>query len=188
MKTALLTLLALAIFFVSKPILAAEDCGGVIQYTEDCANNGRHYKITCCPDGYRVQGVAYNDIKGQDHTDAVSAVCRNIARGNDTMPTDFGRSPKKFVCDNNEVMAGILSKDVITDSGDKRDTLDGVTAICQHPGSTNLRILANKDIDSNTRHGRELTVLLPKRVVGIAYKELDKGTSDRADCVTIITK
>lgn len=162
-------------------------CGGIIQYNNDCANSGREYHISCCPDGYRVQGVAYTDIKDQDHVDAVSAVCRSISKGNDTMPQDFSRTPKKYVCEKQEVLAGIYSKDVQVQGGDKRDTLDGVTAFCQKPGSNALRKIDNHDI-SGGREGREQTILLPKRVVGIAYKEHDRGSSDRADCVTIVTK
>lgn len=187
MKTILSFFLALLAFSAFRPVLASENCGGVRQYNDDCANSNRSWHVSCCPDGYRVQGVAYNDIEGQDHVDAVSAVCRHISRGNDIMPTDFGRRPKKFVCNKNEVMAGIFQKDVITQGGTRRDSLDGVTAICQRPQSTNLRMVPNDDIEEG-RQGGEMTVLLPKRVVGLAYKELDKGSSDRADCVTIITK
>ena len=166
---------------------AGAECGGSIVPENDCNNNGRSWHFSCCPDGYRVQGVAYNDLKKQDHVDAVSAVCRSISRGNDIMPQDFGRSPKTFVCDKQEVMAGIYSKDVLTEGGDKYDELDGLTAICQHPGSKELRKVYNYDIQGG-REGREKFVYLPKRVVGIAYKELEKGSSDRADCVAIIVK
>lgn len=191
MKNTLLSLLALSLVLLASPgtsVAQESACGGTIQYSADCSNTNRSYHISCCPDGYRVQGVAYNDIKGQDHVDAVSAVCRSIKRGNDIMPQDFSRDPKKFVCEKSEVMAGIYSKDVRVQGGDDRDTLDGVTGVCQHPGSSSLRRIYNQDIDSNPRDGREQSVLLPKRIVGIAYKETDRGSSDRADCVTVITK
>ncbi|MBI2341084.1 MAG: hypothetical protein HYU99_12075 [Deltaproteobacteria bacterium] len=172
------------------PGLARADsaCGGIIQMKNDCLKNGRSWHINCCPDNYRVQGVAYDDHPDQDHADAVGPICRKVGESsNPVMPEDYSKTPKTFECDKTEVMAGIYDKDVLTDSGDKRDTLDGVTAVCQKPGSEGLRKIANRDIEGG-REGREQTVLLPKRVVGIAYKELDKGSSDRADCVTIITK
>ena len=161
-------------------------------YNKDADNSRRSWHFSCCPDGYRGQGVAYTDIKGQDHADAVSVVCRSVSRGNDIVPQDFNRTPKQFVCEKTEVMAGIYCKDILTDGGDKRDTLDGCTAICEHPGSKALRTIYNTDIQGG-REGRELVARLPKRVVGIAYKELDNkggdaGSSDRADAATIIVK
>lgn len=195
MKNGLFLFLALSAVAIAIPGVAnaQQACGGSVQPSNDCDGNDRQWHFSCCPDGYRVQGVAYTDISKQDHVDAVSSVCRSIARGNDTMPQDFSRTPKTFVCDNKEVLAGIVSKDVHTDAGGKRDTLDGMTAVCQHPGNKQLRTIMNVDITENERQGREQTVYLPKRVVGIAYKEFDNGgnrtgSSDRADCVTIITK
>ncbi len=195
MKNGLFLFLALSVVAVVTPgaAQAQSACGGTVQYTSDCDGNNRQWHFSCCPDGYRVQGVAYTDISKQDHVDAVSSVCRSIARGNDTMPQDFSRTPKTFVCDNKEVLAGIVSKDVKTDAGGNRDTLDGISAVCQHPGSKSLRTIMNVDITENERQGRQESIYLPKRVVGIAYKEYDNGgkktgASDRADCVTIITK
>lgn len=163
-------------------------CGGTIQYTADCEGNTRAWHVNCCPSGYRVQGVAYTDVSNQDHVDAVSSVCRSIKNGNDLMPSDFSRTPKSYVCDKTEVMSGIYKKDVITNGGNRRDTLDGVTAICEHPKTGAKRTLFNQDLDNSTREGTASEISLPQRVVGIAYKELDKGESDRADCVAIIVK
>src|SRR3989338_559024 len=188
MKTLITFLLGAMLLLVTGVTYAETACGGIVQFNDDCSNSGRGWHYSCCPDGYRVQGVAYNDIKGQDHVDAISAVCRSISKGNDIMTEDFSRQPKTFVCDKSEVMAGTGSKDVLTDSGSFRDSLDGVTAFCQKPGSDGMRRIGNGDIDGNKRAERQQTVLLPKRIVGIGYKEFDKGESDRADCVAIVTK
>lgn len=183
-----LSVICLMVIGFSGGVYAQSACGGIVQYSSDCANSDRNWHFSCCPDDYRVQGVAYNDIKGQDHVDAVSIVCRSISKGNELVAQDFGRSPKKYVCKNKEVFAGIESKDVLTEGGGFRDTLDGVTVLCQRPGSNALEKIDNNDLTSNRREGRQQTVLLPKRVVGIAYKKIKKGESDRADCVTIVTK
>lgn len=178
---------------LSQWVYAQSACGGTIEYNKDCDNTRRSWGFSCCPEGYRVQGVAYTDIRKQDHVDAISAVCRSVTRGNDVMPSsDFQRNPLKLVCEKSEVMAGIYAKDVLTNSGDRRDTLDGLTAVCQHPGDNSLRRIFNADIQGG-REGVEFSVRLPRRVVGIAYRERDNkggdaGSSDRADCVTIITK
>ncbi len=188
----LLVVLGLAIAIL--PSLAqAQACGGRVVHNADCDSNGRQWTYSCCPDGYRVQGVAYNDLNKQDHVDAISAVCRSISKGNDMMPSDFSKTPISLVCNKTEVMAGVASKDVKVNGGDSRDTLDGVTAVCQTPASTSLRTIANNDIDQNSREASVQTVLLPKRVVGIATKDRDNGgnsagSSDRADCVTVIVK
>lgn len=184
----ILSIIGLVLLGFSGNVYAQSACGGIVQYSSDCANSNRKWHFSCCPSGYRVQGVAYNDIRGQDHVDAVSAVCRSISKGNELVSQDFGRTPKKYVCDRKEVFAGIESKDVLTKGGGFRDTLDGVTAYCQRPGGNALRRISNRDIDRERREGRQQTVLLPKRVVGIGYKKIAKGKSDRADCVTIITK
>jgi hypothetical protein len=194
MKLAYVFALALGISLVSNiNEVQAQACGGVVVQQNDCGGNDRGWHYSCCPDGYRVQGVAYTDIRKQDHVDAISAVCRSISKGNDVMASDFSRTPKTFVCDKTEVLAGVVSKDVRTEGGGKRDTLDGLSAVCQTPSSKNLRTISNHDIDSTERNERRSTVYLPKRVVGLAYKEKDNGgsnpgKSDRADCVTIITK
>lgn len=180
-------LLALVIAGFAGQVQAQSACGGTVQYTSDCSGNDRAWHFSCCPSGYRVQGVAYTDISKQDHVDALSAVCRSISRGNDMMPSsDFERTPKQFVCDKSEVMAGIIRKDVKVQGGDSRDSLDGLTPLCQHPGSKALREIYNVDIQGG-RSGEQQVVYLPKRVVGLASKELDRGSSDRKDCVAIIT-
>lgn len=158
-------------------------CGGTVVYDNDCGSNARAFSVSCCPSGYRVQGVAYNDINKKDKADAVSAVCRSITKGNDMMPSDFQTNPVVSMCDKTEVLAGIACKDM-----KKSDALDGCTAICQKPGSKNLRMVYSNDLASNPRAYNKHTVFLPKRVVGIGYKDQTKGRSmgsDEADCATI---
>ena len=84
-------------------------------------------------------------------------------------------------------MAGIRSKDRAADDN-KSDTLDSIEVACQNPKGSGLRWVYNTDALNNGRGGREQTVSLPARIVGIASKEKEKGTSDEKDCVTIITK
>lgn len=170
-------------------------CGGNVVPDNDCDSNPRNFSTSCCPSGYRVQGVAYSDMSNSDYADAVSAVCRHIQKGNDMMPTDFQRSPVVFMCEKQEVLAGIACKDMDKKSGKNSDNLDGCTAICQRPGDSNLRMVYNNDIAGNSRSFVQHTVSLPERVVGIAYKDVNKerdandyDNSDRADCATISHK
>lgn len=188
MQTLLSAFTLLVVLFSASIAQAQSACGGTMQMKSDLMGNKRNWHYSCCPEGYRVQGVAYTDIRKQDHVDAVSVVCRSIAKGNDIMPEgDFQRTPKTFVCEKNEVMAGIFTKDVKVEGGDHRDSMDGLTAVCQKPNSKELRTVYNKDLDGG-RQGNQQVVYLPKRVVGLACKELDKGSSDRSDGCTIITK
>lgn len=178
-----------AILFVAVSFaLAAQAqafCGGTPDYSADCSSNNRAFSTSCCPSGYRVQGVAYNDMrgdsgKGNDIVDAVSAICRSIQKGNDMMPGDFQATPITLMCDKSEVFAGFN----VVDHGGK-DSMDGIVAYCQKPGSTSLRMIGNNgDTGSN---GEQHTVMLPKRVVGIGYKDNPDG-SDQADCATISVK
>lgn len=160
-------------------------CGGTVVYDNDCDSNAQAYAESCCPQGYRVQGVVYNDLKGQDNTDAIGAVCRHVKNGNVLIASDFqnrgenGNKPAvSYVCDKTEVLAGILCKDL-----QKKDALDGCTAICQKPGGQKM-IMSNPDLDSNPRDYVYHTVDLPNRVAGIGYKE-EREHTDRADCGNI---
>ena len=187
------SILSMAVFALTA--LAANTsfgfCGGTPVYNNDCASNPRGYAVSCCPRGYRVQGVAYNDHAGSDYVDAVSAVCRHVVKGNDMMPTDFQRPPVVFMCNKTEVMAGIAQKDMPKKGGKNSDVLDGVTAICQTPGSKSLRMVYNRDLAGNGRSYVRTVTYLPNRIVGIAYKDISKnnvltrGNSDRADCATV---
>lgn len=193
MKKSIFVLTVLGLFTVASSAMAQiSACGGTILYNSDCDNSRRKWRISCCPEGYRAQGVAYTDVRKQDHADAVSVVCRSVSRGNDVVPVDFNHSPKQLVCEKTEVLAGIYCKDVQNKGGKNMDTLDGCTAVCEHPGSRDLRRIYQHDIQGG-REGKEYSVRLPKRVVGIATKELDDkggdpGKSDRADCAALIVK
>lgn len=169
---------------------SAQYCGGSIMYNNDLSGNGRGWNTSCCPDGYRVQGIACSDLPpDQDLMDGCSAVCRSIEKGNIMQPAnDFQRTPTVYQCEKQEVLAGIMCKDVnFTGKGDD-DVSDGCTAVCQKPNNSNLRQVYNGDIGGTNRDPNQLTVYLPTRVVGIACKDLAKGSSDRADSCTIITK
>lgn len=186
-----------ASFLVSTSVFAQSTCGGHIEYDADTATNPRQYAVSCCPEGYRVQGIAYNDMgkrggKSQsDVADAFSAVCRSVSSGEIMMSSEGQTSSLQLVCEPKEVLAGILCKDL-----GKNDESDGCTIKCQKPGSSALRQVLNADTDSNTmRPYTEHTVLLPKRVVGIASKDMTNGGaqtgsrgSDQSDGAAIIVK
>jgi hypothetical protein len=65
----------------------AQYCGGSIMHNNDLSGNGRGWNTSCCPEGYRVQGIACADLPpGQDLMDGCSAVCRSIEKGNIMQP------------------------------------------------------------------------------------------------------
>lgn len=157
--------------------------------SNDCeSNTDRPYSYNCCPDGYRVQGVAYSDIpKGADYMDAISPVCRHIKKGNTMMPTDFQREPVVHMCDKTEIMIGLACKDM-PKKGKDSDISDGCTAICQNPKTKKERILYSKDLEDNGNPYVITKIYLPNRITGIHYKEWARGQSDRADCATVSYK
>lgn len=187
MKTSTLLLILFLSFLYGAPVHSQMGaCGGTIEPQNDCSGNGRKYHVICCPENHRQLGVAYTDMKDQDHVDAVSAVC--ISPTNDViLASDFSRTPKQFTCEYYERVVGIESKDVMTESGNLYDELDGLTVFCQKPGDSAIRKVPNRDLESK-REGREIKIPYEKQALGIAYKEMEKGSSDRADCVTLITK
>lgn len=167
-------------------IVQAQYCGGTIVSDNDCDSNRRSYSVTCCPDGYRAQGVAYNDMSGSDIADAISPICRHVVKGNDMMPTDFQTPPTLHLCEKTEVMSGIACKDMPQD-GERSDNLDGCTAICKNPSNGKVRMIFSKDLEENrSRQYVQHTIELPNRIFGIAYKDIGKGSSDRGDCATIV--
>jgi len=187
MKKFLATMAIMATFMVSSLVQAQSYCGGNIVFNSDLSSNNRSWNTTCCPDGYRVQGIACSDLPNQDLGDGCSAVCRSISKGNRMIAnSDNQRTPDVKECNNSEVLAGIMCKDMAKNSKGDDDVSDGCTAVCQKPGSTNLRVVHKDDIAGNPREQNQTTVLLPKRVVGIACKDVQKGTSDRLDGCTII--
>lgn len=167
--------------------VSAQYCGGSVVPDNDCdSNTKRGYSTSCCPDGYRAHGVAYNDIQGSDVADAVSPVCRHVVKGNDMMPTDFQTQPVIHMCEKTEVLSGIACKDM-PQKGAQSDNLDGCTAICLNPKTKQERTLFSKDLEDN--HSRSYVthrIDLPNRIFGIAYKDISKGSSDQADCATVV--
>ncbi|MCP5464975.1 MAG: hypothetical protein H7A33_08130 [Deltaproteobacteria bacterium] len=171
----------------------AQYCGGTVVNDNDCGSNARPFAVSCCPDGYRVQGVAYNDLYKSDYADAVGPVCRHVVKGNDMLVVDFQTSPVLHVCDKTENMVGIACKDMPKKGGKNSDVLDGCTAICKNPKTNQTRLLYSADLAGNGRSYVKHMIDLPQRVVGMAYKDGDwkgahVGGSDRADCATIVHK
>ncbi|EKD51279.1 MAG: hypothetical protein ACD_62C00293G0015 [uncultured bacterium] len=192
-KKTLVTVVTLTTVLVAGHVYA-QSCGGTIVSDNDCTSNNRPYAESCCPSGYRVQGVAYNDMNKSDYVDAVSAVCRHVVKGNDMMPTDFQTAPVTHVCEKVEVMSGISCKDMPgKGSGHNSDILDGCTANCMNPTSKQTRMLYSADLAGNGRPYVTHTIDLPNRIVGVLYKDGDwkgdyVGGSDRADCATVSYK
>lgn len=188
-------MLAIIVFVVALVFVSvtsyAQYCGGSIQQVSDLSSNRRAYAVACCPDGYRVQGIACSDLpEEQDMGDGCTTVCRSIKDGNrQEFSGDIQRNPAVYECDKTEVMAGIACKDTDKHGGGvNSDVADGCTVFCQNPKSKAVRRIRSDDIDGNRNAGYDVTVLLPRRVVGIACKDKDSGTSDRLDGCTIITK
>lgn len=185
LKRTFLGLALLGLICVSSTAMA-QDCGTIVS-DNDCDSNGkRGYSTSCCPKGYRAQGVAYNDMAGSDEADAISPICRHVTKGNDMMPTDFQTTPVTHLCDKNEVMSGIACKDM-PKQGAQADDLDGCTAICFNHKTKAERTLFSNDLEGNT--GRQYVIHkidLPNRIFGIAYKDRDHGSSDVADCATVV--
>lgn len=176
----------MCVLFHTASVLAI--CGSAAIPDNDCDSNELNYSESCCPDGFRVQGVVYNDLKGQDNTDAVGAVCRHVNQGNIEIASDFQnrgdkgeKRPVSYVCESSEVMSGIACKDL-----PNKDALDGCTAVCKKPNGGE-RVVYNPDLASNPRAYVKHTVNLPNRIAGMGYKE-EKPNSDRADCANVSYK
>lgn len=186
----LLTVMAAALLLMVASSAQAQYCGGNLVPNNDLGGNNRGWNVSCCPAGYRVQGVACADLPpDQDLLDGCSAVCRSIAKGNIMQPAyDFQRTPTVYQCDKTEVLAGIMCKDRNFEGKGDDDVSDGCTAVCQKPNTSNLRTVYSGDIAGTNRDPNQITVMLPTRVVGIACKDVNKGSSDRADSCTIITQ
>jgi hypothetical protein len=183
-------ILTLAVAGAASLLVASQayaQCGGYPLNDSDLSGNSRPLVSSCCPAGYRVQGMAYSDMRNSgndDRVDAVSAICRSIAKGNDMMVSDFQSPPITLMCPKEYVNAGGNCVDLRGE-----DALDGCVIYCQKPGSTELMMVGNNGDSGPT--GSMQTVLLPKRIVGIGMKDLDKGptqSSDRADGVVFFAK
>jgi hypothetical protein len=184
----LFSVCVLALVFSLNVEAKTRACGaGYIKYSKDCSNSNRDWHITCCEKNARAIGVAYNDLEGQDYADAVGVICRDIKYGNEITQADYSKRAKRFECDKTEIMAGIIHADVRSE-GKSRDELDAVTAMCENPKYPGrFRKIENSDL-YNAKYPREETVSLSegRRIVGLAYKERQKGTTDRADCVAVV--
>lgn len=195
MKLQAVTAFMLTALALSFPASAANLMGTPV-VDNDCDSNAQHYTWSDCESlgAYRIQGVVYNDLNGQDETDAIGAMCRKYgtAKGSEVeIASDYWnagnhksqKQPQTFMCEPKEVLAGIACKDISDDKKGKMgndDALDGCTAVCQVPGKEK-RLIPNTDLESNPRPYVYHTVDLPNRVAGIGYKEEKKDT-DRADC------
>lgn len=190
-----LTFLALAALSGS---VQAQYCGGELIVDNDCSSNARTFAVSCCPKGYRVHGIAYNDMANSDYADAVAPVCRHVVKGNDLLPTDFQTQPVTHVCEKTEIVIGVACKDMPKKGGMNSDILDGCTAICWNPTTKKERMLYSQDLEGNGRpyviHKVDFDATA-HRLVGVVYKDLDKGAkgdsghdSDRADCASVVHK
>ena len=193
-KKILFVALILGTCFLAAQTVQANYCdGATVVMDNDCASNKRSFQKHCCPKGYRVQGVAYNDMNKSDYADAVSPVCRSVTQGNDMLPADFQTAPVIHVCEKTENLIGIACKDMPKRGGKNSDILDGCTAICENPKTKQTRTIYSQDLMGNGRSFVRHTISLPNRVVGLYYKDGDwkgarVGGSDRADCATIVHK
>jgi hypothetical protein len=189
--------LFVAALSLSTPSFAGADVmvDGTPVADNDCDSNKEHYTWSDCAElgAYRIQGIVYNDLNGQDRTDAIGAMCRKYgtAKGTEVeIAADYWNSgnhkdqkqPQTFMCEPNEVLAGIACKDEPKND----DSLDGCTAVCQVPGKES-RLIPNPDLDNNSREYVYHTVNLPNRVSAIGYKEAH-GNTDYADCGNVAWK
>lgn len=125
-------------------------------------------------------GVAYNDLKGSDAMDGVTAVCWSPDRGEFMIPNNDMGDRDKVVskCDRQtEYVFGIAYKD-----REKDDAADGVTVICRKKEGEDERIVEVKDLAG----GRDYSRISGKNAIGIAYN--DRMDSDEVDGVTLVVK
>lgn len=185
-KKIFFTIIGLAFFATSYQ--AYGFCGGEAVWNNDCANNTLPYTTSCCPDGYRVQGIVYNDLDGrEDETNAIVAYCRKY-KG----PEEFyynkdllegGKAPITLSCRPNEIMSALLQKDLEK----RKDASDAFTIECTNPKTKVSYIVPNHDFDSNSRAPMVLRSELPYRIWGIGYKE-ERNRTDKVGCATIAVK
>lgn len=161
-----------------------------VESASDLSKNNRSWNISCCPEGYRVHGLACSDIVGgKDDGDGCSAVCRSITKGDIMQPhNDFQRAPGIYRCEPSEVFVGVACKDNDDHGGGvNSDVADSCTAICEKTnGST--RYVENNDLHNTGRSWNVVQIPLgSRRVSGVACKDLQNGSSDRLDGCTIIS-
>ena len=175
-------MLALAVFAFSGD--AYSFCGGQIQHQNDCSGNSEHYTATCCPSGTRVNGIAYNDLKGEDGVNAVVSYCRKYKGNELSIPNkdqlSGGQGIVTIACHASEVMSALGCSDV-----KGKDKMDGCIIQCYNPTTKASRwVNPNGDIG---HPGAIVTVKLPNRIQGIGYKK-EHGHTDQVDCATVSTK
>lgn len=190
-KTVFLSLLSLLLIPITSHAIEAyktrgdSACGGTIYMNDDCSDSKHHvWHVSCCPDGYRVQGVHFAKHTSHDTIDTISSYCRSVNKGNEaTDNSDFG--PEKRInayCHKSEILTGLVWKDKLTRTGQKRDSMIDIAPVCLNPSNGKKRIAKNMT-GPNPNYKTE--VGLPKRVVGIALKE---HLFDTTDCAAIVVK
>ncbi|HBF13511.1 MAG TPA: hypothetical protein DDW49_09070 [Deltaproteobacteria bacterium] len=189
--TALLALLGLSANVFAKQALRTMDenvCGGKIIVNEDCkGHDHRKWQVSCCDEGYRIQGVIYTDHAESDSVDTLSAMCRSVAKGNtDIDNRDFGRENRvKITCNNNEILTGVVWKDRVTKAQGQIDSMDSVVPVCVNPATGARRVLSSSDFQNGGGALHKAEVNLPRRVIGIASKE---RLGDTTDCAAVVVK
>lgn len=183
LKKTLLTLATLAVVAASNN--AYSFCGGQIKETNDCSQNSVGYTSTCCPKGYRVHGIVYNDLKGQDEVNAIVAYCRKYKGNEFTIPNkdqlEGGQGMVTIACQSNEVMSALGCSDL-----KGKDAMDGCIIQCYNPTTK-----ASRWVNPNGDIGHPAAIVqvnLPNRIQGIGYKKERQGKTDRSDCAAVSYK
>lgn len=181
-KKILLAVTAIATVLVAGQVQAF--CGGQVKVTNDCSGNAEGYASSCCPSGYRVQGVVYNDLKGEDGLNAMSAYCRKYKGNETTIPNQDqmqgGKGMVTLSCEPTEIVIAVGGADM-----PGKDKLDGVGIKCFNPTSKAERwVLPGGDIGTPNDVSE---VRLPNRIQGIGWKK-NHGNTDQTDCVNLSYK
>lgn len=182
MKKILLSVAVMAMMTVAGS--AYSFCGGQVKHINDCGGNVEAYNASCCPAGYRVHGIVYNDLKGEDAVNNVVAYCRKYKGDEYTIPNrdllSGGKGHVTLACNSNEVMSALGCADQ-----PKKDAADGCAVQCFNPTTKASRwVLPHGDIGHPTAIA---SVKLPNRIQGIGTKKEHHNT-DRMDCATVSYK
>jgi hypothetical protein len=186
---------AVAVLLVAFCLMLAVNAQAGMATNKDLNDNGRGFTTHYCPEGTRVAGMAYFDLKN-DSADAVSAICeytKGPRKGDVYIPKDGDwpstglREIQRHKCDlSRERIYGVRYKD--RDATLSRDAMDGLSVGCKDKRTGRIRWTANYD----TIGGREWETLIvgKGKVIGVAYKDGGCG-GEKSDCVdgaTFITK
>lgn len=182
-KKILTTVAALAVIVSAGTVQAF--CGGQVAVSNDCAGNQEPYATSCCPQGYRVQGVAYSDLKGEDGLNGIQAYCRKYKGNETTIPNkdqlEGGKGIVTIACESTEIMSALGCDDM-----QGKDKLDGCIIECYNPTTKASRwVNPNGDIGSNPRAVSRIK--LPNRIQGIGWKK-NHGNTDQTDCADVSYK